>query len=630
MWPIFGLYAASRRPVSKLTEVVDMKNQQNDLNGNPIFELLTWRQKQSLISIYWRNKNYGSATFSDVVGDTGVAFATLAGHLKALCTKGMVSCRTEPINMAFDEKLIITDIGIRVAEDSLKRFDSSINDPLGAIFNKLKNEYESVQTPSSISGYNRSAYSKAYMRLIKNKNLTEPVITSISLYTELDSQLNLLRESDKDLYLSLSKSKLNIEIRSGRLSSIAIPIMLRGQIPHNELMSILGNSWSWLNTVNHRSITRYMNEATSLGVIQEKGGMVTSPKPNTTDVMSWLATKTGDTFLNTMNIAPKAALLVFRESFNYPTEEELLSPNSTDNLPWARQMFEDINKDVYRKYTSEAIDILVEKAKVVENVEGRLVPRTVMRSIEDGTGIADTFKTILKFSESEKNSTAMILLSITAKPGITIEELYRKIKPSLKIRLEELESGIINLANKGLIHIARSSSSNDGSIKLFSFAHVPFIAPKVQNKEGFDQANAIFKGIEPWILSSVKDFFPSNDEKQDLYNILSNLFKKKEITFDDLETEYSKSMSRKIGAWSYTLKPFIKLDSAYSTITMSDNRMATMLLDILQYSLLTTNDALNQYATTISNIINKDSSFVKTIESDATILKDEIMKGKTK
>jgi hypothetical protein len=609
-----------------------MKNQQIDLEGNTIFKPLTWRQKQSLIALYWRNKNYGSATFSDVVGDTGVAFATLAGHLKALGTKGLLYCRTDPRNMSFNEKLEITDQGNHVAEKSLDQLNASINDTIGTIFTKLKTEYEDAPISPS-TGYNlnnRSNFSKAYTNLIKNKNLTEPVITSIALYTELDSQLNLLRTSDNDTYLSLSKSKLNIEIRSGRLSSIAIPIMLRGQIPQHELMSILGNSWSWLNTVDHRSVTRYMNEATSLGVISERGGMITSPKPSATDAMSWLATKTGDTFLNTMNIAPKAALLAFREVFNYPTEEELLSPNITDNLPWAREIFDNIDKDVYRHYMNEAINILVEKANVVENVEGRLIPRTVMRSIKDGSGIKESFKTILKFSQTEKNSSATILLSITANPGITIDELHRKIKPTLNIKIEDLEMGITNLANKGLIHIARSSISKGGSIKLFTFAHIPFIEPQSKDVGGFDEANAVFKGIEPWVLSSLKDFFPSNEEKKDLGVILSNLQKKKEIAFDDIDTEYSKNMSRKIGAWSYTLKPFIQQDSSFSTISMSDTRISSMILDILQYSLLTTNDALGQYASAISSIVGRDRSFVKTLEDDAVLLKTELMNKKTK
>ena len=299
------------------------------------------------------------------------------------------------------------------------------------------------------------------------------------------------------------------------------------------------------------------------------------------------------------------------------------------NCPgWALQIFDNINKDVYRHYVSEAIDILVDKAKIVKNVEGRLIPRTIMRSVKDGRGIEESFRTILKFSQTEKNSTAMILLSITAKPGITIEELHRKINPSLKIRFEDLETGITNLANKGLIHIARSSFSKEGGIKLFSFAHIPFIEPNINDTSGFDEANAVFKGIEPWVLSSLKDFFPTNEEKNDLYDILSKLLKRKEIAFDEIDTDYSKSMSRKIGAWSYTLKPFIKQDSSFSTITMSNNRISNMILDMLQYSLLTTNDALSQYASTISNIVGKDRNFVNNIENDATILKAELMKAK--
>ncbi|HWQ20977.1 MAG TPA: hypothetical protein VN455_14450, partial [Methanotrichaceae archaeon] len=60
---------------------------------------LTWRQKQSLISIYWRIKNFGSATFSDVVGDVGVAFVTMAYHLDALNDKHLIQCNKKPINM---------------------------------------------------------------------------------------------------------------------------------------------------------------------------------------------------------------------------------------------------------------------------------------------------------------------------------------------------------------------------------------------------------------------------------------------------------------------------------------------------------------------------------------------------
>lgn len=353
------------------------ENHQTNLNGDIMIEPkkdenLTWRQKQSLISIYWRINNFGNATFSDVVGDIGVAFVTMAKHLSALRNKQLILCRCEPINMTFKDEVTLTEHGSQIVKDFLNKENLSINNPLDLIFNKLKINFENIAY-SPLIGFNlntQATFSKAFNQLIKNKNMTEPVITSIALYTELDSQLNLLRISNHKKYLSLTQSKLNIEIRNGRLSSIAIPVMLRGQMPYKELMNILETSWSWLNTVRNRQIYRYMNEATSIGLIQQNGGFITSLKPSATDNVSWLATKTGDTFLNTMSIAPKASLLVFREAFNYPTEEELLSPDNS-NLTWAQKVYDEIpSHDIYTNSIKEAIEILVDDAKIIERLEG--------------------------------------------------------------------------------------------------------------------------------------------------------------------------------------------------------------------------------------------------------------------
>lgn len=610
-----------------------MTGKQMNLEGKVVFknEKLTWRQKQSLISIYWRINNLGNATFSDVVGDTGVAFATMAGHLRRLRDKQLIQCRGEPINMTFDDDLVLTEQGNEIARSFLDKIGSSVNDPIDVIHSKLKVDYEGISHSPS-NGFNlnsRSTFSKSYNDLIKERNLTEPVITSIALYTELDSQLNLLKETDKPTYLSLTKNKLNLEIRCGRLSSIAIPIMLRGYMPHKELKNILESSWSWLNTVRNIQIIRYMNEATSLGLIQQRSGIVTSLKPSATDIVSWLAAKTGDTFLNTVNIAPKASLLVFREAFNYPTEEELLSPNISNSLPWAQKMYDDLDRDIYLNSMNEAIDILVNKAKIVERIEGgKLVPRTIMRNIKDGKDIENTFRTILKSSQEENNSIATILLSITAKPGITIEELYRNLKSSVNISISTVENIVSNLANRGLVHIARSTFSRDSStIKLYAFSHIPFIKPKFSGEDrAITEANAVIKGMEPWILSSIKDFFPEYQEKKYLYNILSGLLKNKEITFDDIEKEYGKTMTRKLGAWSYTLNPFIESDKNYSFIKISNTQLGNIILDILQYSLLTTNDALDIYASAISNIVSRDINVITTIENDASTLKNKFMK----
>jgi len=534
--------------------------------------------------------------------------------------------------MSFRDELKLTELGNQSASYFLNEHNMNINNPMNIIFDKIKTDYEQMTSSSPKTGFylnSRSTFSKAFNQLIKDKNLTEPVITSIALYTELDSQLNLLKTRDNKSYLSLTKNKLNLEIRTGRLSSIALPVMLRGQIPEIELKNILGSSWSWLDTVQNRQINRYMNEAISLGLIQQSGGMITSLKPTATDTISWLAKKTGETFLNTMNIAPKAALLVFKESFQYPTIEDILYPKTADldTLNWSQKIYEDISdKDVYTNSINEAIDILVNKSNIIEELDGgRLVPRTIMRNIEKGEDIKNTFNTILKFSENENNSSAKVLLSVTANPGITLEQLYINFKKDNNIEFYTLENLITNLANKGLLHIARSAFSKDyKTVKLYAFSHIPFIKQSNNHKEDTTEANAILKGMEPWILSSINDYFSDKLEKENLHIIIQKLMKDKCLDFDVVDGEFGKKMSRKITAWIHTLTPFVEISKDYSQLEISDTSLGNTMLDVLQYSLLTTNDALSIYSNTISDMISKDRDIIKTMEEDASILKNSI------
>lgn len=608
---------------------------QSTLSGNRIFEhKLTWRQKQTLTSIFWRSNNFGKVTFSDVVGDVGVAFVTLAGHLKSLQSKNILEKTKVPLNMTFCDELKLTELGRKMASDFLKNHNLTINNPLDVIFDKLKVDYENMPHKVQKTGFylnSGSTFSKAFNELIKGKNLTEPIISSIALYTELDSQLNLIKTMDRDTYLSLTKSKLNIEIRTGRLASIALPIMLHGKMPQIELKNVLGYSWSWLGTVQNRQINRYMNEAISLGLIQQNGGLITSLKPTTTDIVSWLANKTGETFLNTMNIAPKASLLVFKESFNLPTIEDLLYPQNSDidELNWCHNIYDSISdKDVYRNYVSEAIDILVTKTKIVEEQEnGRLVPRTVYRNIETAKDMKITFDTILKFSDNEDNKAAKILLSVTANPGITIEQLYHKINRNNDVQYFSLENMITSLANKGLLHIARSAFSKDyKTAKIYSFSHIPFINPNNKNKKESTETNAVLKGIEPWILSSINDYFSENTEKENLYKIIVDLLKDKFLDFDDIDNDFGKKMSRKTMAWIHTLVPFVEVSEDYSQLKISNTSLGNIVLDVLQYSLLTANDSLNIFSSVISDMIGKDKNMIANLENDALVLKKELIK----
>lgn len=407
--------------------------------------------------------------------------------------------------------------------------------------------------------------------------------------------------------------------------------MLRGQVPFNEARSILEDSWTWLNTVTNKQVERYMNEAASLGLITQSEGVLSSLKPSATDLIYWLATKTGDAFMNSTNPAPKASLVVYKESFNLTTIEDLLSPNNSD-LEWAKQIYDDTPKDISINSINDSIDVLVNQAKVLERLEGdRLIPKTIYREVSEASDIKLAFDTITKFSEKENNQVSNVLLAIIANPGITIQGLHNKIKSSTNVELNQLEGVITGLARNGLVHTARSVYSKDlNTVKLYAFSHIPHFERRDSSTDDnlVGEANAVSKGMEPWILSSIKDFFPNDEEKQDLYTILSCLLKDKEIYFDDIDINYNRKLSRKIGAWIYTLKPFIESDNDFSLIRLPDSRLGEIILDTLQFSLLTSNDALGMYNSVMSNFISKDGDLMKRIEEDATILKREILRKK--
>ncbi|MEZ5334353.1 MAG: hypothetical protein R2741_03480 [Methanolobus sp.] len=130
-----------------------------------------------------------------------------------------------------------------------------------------------------------------------------------------------------------------------------------------------GNCWQ-------PTINRYMNEAIGLGLIQQNNGIVTSLKPTTTDIVSWLANKTGDTFSEYPNVAPKSSLFVFKESFNFlPLKTYYIH---IDQI-WMNCRGVEIYMMVYliktyiRIMYQKPLDILVNKTNLIEELDsGRL------------------------------------------------------------------------------------------------------------------------------------------------------------------------------------------------------------------------------------------------------------------
>lgn len=87
------------------------------------------------------------------MGDVGVAFVTLAGHLKALQNKNLLECTKVPLNMVFDDELKLTVLGHQVASDFLNIHNLTINNTLDVIFEKLKEDYENMTPKVQKTGF---------------------------------------------------------------------------------------------------------------------------------------------------------------------------------------------------------------------------------------------------------------------------------------------------------------------------------------------------------------------------------------------------------------------------------------------------------------------------------------------
>lgn len=567
---------------------------------------------------------YGRVRCYETLSDLGVSIGTLANHLHRLVKKGLVdnppSGNARYLN--YDEEVVLTKKGREKARRVMEEFGFTMDNPISQITRKLEKHKTSQRRKA---GYGTvatqiSSFEKTFRELIE-MNPTEPVLTSIAMYTELDSQLHELRRIDRKLYRLLSSHKLSLEIRNGRLASIAIPVVLKQQINQYDLDWMLGSSWSWMGTVNAKSLTRYIYEAIGLGLIKIEGNAVEGLKSSTTDTISWLAGKTSSTFLNVPATAPKASLIAFRETFNLPTKEELLNPRwSSVELNWASKVFDNFpDKMEYRSIMGEATDVLLHQTGIVKEHEnsGRLVPRSVIRRLEEAQEIKSYFDSIMKYS-NESNPTAAMLMLIIANPGITISHLHSELAQDKwwYIKLDDIENIVHDLARYGLIHIAKSKFARKSPEKLYAFSHIPFFIGK---SKGMSEVNAVLKGMNPYIISTITEIM-SLEERTALYDLFTKLLRNKEISIDEIESEYDKKFSRKVAYLSTLISPFTQQDDEFSRVHLLDSQLGNFLIDVAQYTLLTSNDALGIPAATFTDIISRYSNIRKELLESANLL----------
>ncbi len=598
---------------------------------------LTLRQCEVLLSVAKTTNDLNVVTIRSLITDIGVGHATLADHLKAMIKYGYLKTIDDekPRNMGFEDKIIITGLGKTKANQILNELGLSYLNTFNQISLTLRNKFHPGTQITLMKGTPTSSFTKAFESLIE-KNSLEPILTSIAMYTDLDSQLNLLRmnAATNDLYVRISRTKLHLEIRNGRLASIALPIALRQRISYEDLKQTLGDSWSWLNTVNNVSINRYWQEAISLGLFQMQGSLLSSTKPSSVNTIQWLSGKTNRTFINTLPSAPKGSLVVFKECFTFPTEEDLLNPNQNDNLKWLNQLYENMSdKDEYRKVIREGLDITSRYTKLIQDYDGRLVPTTIIRKADSiGTDFTKKFKHLLK---NKDTTVSKVLMIINAKPGMTVgtlkNELYNANKESNNVNKKffsksSVEDIISTLITSNLAQITVSGSAHSDDRKLYAFTHLPYFAPLTNT------ANSILRNMKPYILQRINELFYSETERQMAIEIFQKLNKEKQLLMDVIEGDYGRVIVRKFSVLSQYLKPFIDTDKDLSMLTLKADRnmVNEIVISSLLYSLVTQEDSLSIYNETIENMVEKDIPVATKLTEEAENLVKDIIKDNIK
>jgi DNA-binding MarR family transcriptional regulator len=595
---------------------------------------LTLRQAQALTCIAYRKNIFGIIKVSDLITDMGVSFATLADHLGALKKIGLIQTEEEfTRNLDFSDIIALTYSGEAHANQYMQRVQASYgNDTVQTIFEGLKRYFD--PEPKTPPGYqidlffnktpNKTvSFAKAFKKLVVD-NPTEPVLTSIAMYSDLDSQLSLMHLQDNDKYKELSRAHLNLEIRNGRLASIAIPAAIRGTARLEELDDILAGSWSWMGTVASRSHSRYWQEAAYLGLVQFNGSSVVSLAPSPVDALRLLADKTNFTFINTIPVAPKSALVLYRESFEFPTEEDLLNPsNSSLKLPWLNTIRDGMTTSAFKETVVEGIRILRDDANILQSYKGRLIPTAVYRRVNSIPELQKRFDTIM---DHQDTAIANILMAINQKPAITTWELCNDINmhSKHKMKVEDVWNMVSLLIPSNLVQATSSHSVAKENTRLFSFIHVPVLEQTSLDRK---KANAVFRNIKPYLLHLMKELFVKDEERQAVYTVFNDLVRHGTVDFESLEKDYDKAIARKIIVTSNLLQPFVTINKEYTKLNLNKDTIGLnkILIDSLLYSVLTQNDGLAIYNNAISALVEKDQQWSKDIDTGVNNLTMELL-----
>ena len=471
---------------------------------------LTPRRKQLLVAIGWRIHHYGVCKVADLLGDIGISHLALFDHLEPLKKMNFVEFEGKARNLSSNSEIILTSLGQRKFEEILNESNASLNEPLNEVLEKIVYRYmipprgrtkqKTLQDTTLEISPDAKITKKilAIMHKLFSKNITEPIITSLTMYSDIDQLLYELKKQKNPLFTKISRVWLNLEIRVGRLAGIAIPVALKGMLPYYKLLDVLRTSWAWPAIVSSNSIRRYKVEANSLGLvsIKGKGDVVISTKPSTSYILQWLADKTYSIFENSISPNPKLALLLYRESFNLPSENEIFEPGTSNRLEELLVTKEILGSDSYQELISRTFSILKQIRAIIPLEDNeRLIPYGYLRIIESTEDLKQKFKLLMDRSK-EGNIYSDILLAIQSKPGITLYELMKQFKG---LPPKTLETILDDLQNQSLVVSAVLPGRTPS---YYTFLQVPYIYSSKMNNIT-NEINTVIRYYTTFILSKI-------------------------------------------------------------------------------------------------------------------------------
>ncbi|RLI75491.1 hypothetical protein DRO97_03160, partial [Archaeoglobales archaeon] len=598
-------------------------------------ETLRMRKRQILAAIYWRREHFKECKVYDILGDLGIAHATLFDHLEDLKTLNLISFdKSKARNLNHSDYLNLTIKGENIVNKLFDKYNIKITMSLSEILKRVAQKpvqkkfkedlsdfgLERIPIPT-LSGY--SGKLSEVMRKIVEKNLTEPVSTSLAMYSDIDQLLYDLKKNNNELFKTISRGWLNLEIRQGRIASISIPVAIRNNMYVSRLRKLLQTTWAWPEIASSRSWKRYEIEASSMGLIDIQKDLVSSTKPTTSYLLEWLAKKTYNIFENIPSPNPKAALIVYKEAFNFPTEDEILAPeNSSIRLDWLDLTRDRLGRTDYEQIITKTLNILKEKIGAIISFGDRLIPYGYSRIIKEVPDVKNRLKTLLNLAK-EGDLTSNILLLVHAHPSITAKELKDKLdKEGCIVDIQQVEEVLNYLQKMGLVIIGVLP----GNVACYyTFLHVPYIIPKrSSNDNSVKDANAVVRNYIVYVLSTVKKSFKDAEQLNNLHSVIEDLTKGKEISADDLSSRYEHKFTYSFIKFALQLEPIIMVDENNWIFKLKDERIGNLVLDIVAYELLTGSEALSEYSDLLTGIISRNFD-KKTIVRSSQNLKESLL-----